>query len=407
MQFMNPEQITAIIHSYTLLPIVEEQIIVKPTCLSESIYEANQLLPLLSDKRACEFTYWYTVGTILYNISKGARDGLLSWISFSKRSNDVFTEESCITYWIGMKNTTHNIGTLLYYVKEDNMDRYMTYKHDQCTSYLVQYNRENDGVITNYAYARALYILYKDEFLYSNGWYQFVQDKWIYIKECTELRGYIPSLNIFIKNEVVHYRKLLEELDNELKDEEEKIIETGTEEDERHTVKMEQIRRKIKCIEGKRKHFLQSRRNVENTAFKNSIIAECKDIFFDKNGLLRTCNYGDVTIIAKVDETIITKVDETEINNISNENKGIMLVKKQNESIQLDNKIYIDEEIETRLKDIKWKKSNTYKRVRTIITDFKFTKSIIVSQKVKEFFLRNDVNVVEDKKNGHKIYIEY
>ena len=68
---------------------------------------------------------------------------------------------------------------------------------------------------------------------------------------------------------------------------------------------------------------------------------------------------------------------------------------------------YIDLAIIEKLKTITWKISEKYKRLPKIINDFRFKKLNIISQKVKEFFIRNNVKVEEDKKHGHKIYIEY
>ena len=58
----------------------------------------------------------------------------------------------------------------------------------------------------------------------------------------------------------------------------------------------------------KRKKFLHSRRLLENTTFKNSIMVECKDIFFDKNGVLRNCIYGDAVIMdIQINKNIVYK----------------------------------------------------------------------------------------------------
>ena len=57
--------------------------------------------------------------------------------------------------------------------------------------------------------------------------------------------------------------------------------------------------------------------------------------------------------------------------------------------------------------DKKWIISKTYKKISEIINDFQFTKSIVLSRKLKEYFILNGVTVEIDKKHGHRIYIEY
>ena len=381
----NIEYSNKIINTFPTLPPLENKLFIKPSTPSESLYEANQLLTLLSDIRATDSTYWYTVGSILYNISQGTRDGLLSWIKFSKCSNCVFTEESCIRYWTEMKYTNYVIGTLRYYVKQDNMNQYLTYKKSQCSNHLIQYNRSNGGKIPNYIIAQALYILYKDEFLYHEGWYQFIDKKWVRIKECTELRGYIPLINKCTEHEVLYYRNQLTEIDNEIRNIEEEIPINKEEEDNR-TERLQCFIRTKKTIENKRIAFLHSRQLLENTSFKNSIIVECKDIFFDKNGLLRNCLYDDN-------------------NTIPIEDNNTKLVCNEIDSVFVKN---IECTFEKRITELKWNVSDTtYKRVYEILSDLNFTKSIIISKRIKEYFIKQGVRVEEDKKHGHKIYITY
>ena len=51
------------------------------------------------------------------------------------------------------------------------------------------------------------------------------------------------------------------------------------------------------------------------------------------------------------------------------------------------------------------KDEKKFKRIQEIIKDFNLPKSKSTSVKVKEFFMRRGVTIVDDSKNGHKVFI--
>jgi len=110
-------------------------------------------------------------------------------------------------------------------------------------------------------------------------------------------------------------------------------------------------------------------------------MTECKDIFLDTTGLL--------------DSYLDTIMD-----------KEMLLPDTTSERQNTVFDTYMEDSIKEKLND-KWRVSNTYKRLATIVSDFNFKKSNIISQKVKEYFINKGVKIDEDKKKGHKIYIEY
>ena len=42
-----------------------------------------------------------------------------------------------------------------------------------------------------------------------------------------------------------------------------------------------------------------------------------------------------------------------------------------------------------------------------IINDFKLDKSNATARRLKKYFINQEITIIEDDKNGHKIYIEY
>jgi hypothetical protein len=137
----------------------------------------------------------------------------------------------------------------------------------------------NRGELTEIACAECLYSLYKDEFLYHEGWYQYNNNKWLRIKDCVELRRRIPGIKVFIDDENKKLRADLTILENEIRDCEEEI-----EKDEEHIIV---IKRNINALEAKRINLLQARTQLDKTAFKNNILIECRDLFFTEKGVIR------------------------------------------------------------------------------------------------------------------------
>jgi hypothetical protein len=74
----------------------------------------------------------------------------------------------------------------------------------------------------------------------------------------------------------------------------------------------------------------------------------------------------------------------------------------------VESKQKVDDEFENLMKAIVFTKDDVrFKRIQTIIKDFNLPKSKSVSAKVKEFFMRRGITIVEDKSNGHKVFIQY
>ncbi len=66
-----------------------------------------------------------------------------------------------------------------------------------------------------------------------------------------------------------------------------------------------------------------------------------------------------------------------------------------------------DDVFEALLVNKHFQKSKSFKRIQDVIKDWELPKSKSTSIKLKEFFMRNDVTIQEDKSNGHKIFIDY
>lgn len=77
------------------------------------------------------------------------------------------------------------------------------------------------------------------------------------------------------------------------------------------------------------------------------------------------------------------------------------------EVIENTNTLQNSTEFELLMKVILWKPSTKWKRIQTIINDFNLEKSKSTTRKIREYFIKQNIKIVLDDRNGHKIYIEY
>lgn len=133
------------------------------------------------------------------------------------------------------------------------------------------------GELLEYSCAEVLYLIYKNEFMYKNGWYQY-KNKWVCMKDCIEVRRKIPLLKVFIDEENKKFRSELTEIENNLRDTEE--------EDEKDEEHIKALNKSIEGIETKRTYLAHAKKQLDKTSFKNNIITECRDLFLDTIGLI-------------------------------------------------------------------------------------------------------------------------
>jgi len=138
------------------------------------------------------------------------------------------------------------------------------------------------GELSEYACAECLYTLYKDEFIYYEGWYQCKRQKWVRMKDCVELRRYIPSMKVFMDEENKKLRSEQTILENVIRDEEDS--------DEKNEEHIKKIKTNIEALETRRLNIIRAREQLDKTAFKNNIITECRDLFLDTKGIIAVSN---------------------------------------------------------------------------------------------------------------------
>lgn len=220
---------------------------------------ARQLLPMLSDMRAENYHDWMTIGWALFNISNGSDDGLELWCDFSSRCVEKYDEAECEVVWGKMVRYNISLGTIRYYAKLDNPEMYTRFKQERSKKHI-------DDCMTaaaHYDVAKILYEEYGDEYVcagISNKiWYHYNNHVWELDEQGTTLRNKISEVIVTRFTEAG--RKLFEQLgsiDSESKGDQNLL-----------NMKIKNMQRIISSL--------------RNSSYKNGVMTEAMEIFYDKN----------------------------------------------------------------------------------------------------------------------------
>lgn len=234
---------------------------VKYNCINASpddiLVEAQNLVSMLSRKRASYKFSWYQVGNCLYNIDYRL---LNVWIKFSKtttRKN--FKPGECEQLWKKMKTTGYHLNTLHFFASTDNPESHAEYQEIKIGRLL-----KKGFDISNNSIARLLMEKFRYKFrcahIKNNLWYEFKDHRWIKIDSAYTLRNKISEdlTQDYIKMQSALYDKAR--------------MNTGHKKD--HYFKQAATISKII-------------KNLNTTAFKTSVIRECADLAFDSTFLDR------------------------------------------------------------------------------------------------------------------------
>lgn len=227
--------------------------------LSETLEKASKFLNIMSDQRAADYSNWMHIGWALYNISDGNENGLAVWLQFSSRCAEKFKEADCISTWDKMekKDPPMTIGTIAYFAREDNPTEYNKILNQYSDGYIKESLQGSHNDLAKVCYER-----YGTEFVCAsvsqNIWYQYCNHRWKRIEE-----------GIFLRQKLSHdIVKLFEERRDDL------------------------YAKMSKCLDGDKsiynshvKEVQKMINSLKNNSFKNNIMKECKDVFYDENFL--------------------------------------------------------------------------------------------------------------------------
>jgi hypothetical protein len=259
---------------------------------SSELTEVKTILGILSDTRAEHYDSWFIIGSILYNLSKGKEPGISLWHDFTKRGT-MFSKEDCNDKWSTMRKSPYSIRMLFQYAQQDHMQCFEEYKINRSKKKLKEACRSIDT--GEYVFAEALYYLCCDEFTYNDSWYQYKDNTWTKTKNCMELKKKIQCLKGFI----IEDNKLLRDRRTIVSD----LI--RDKEDENEMDQADTIRMEVKTIENKLAIYTVVLEKLNTAGFKNAIMSECKELFYDDTiGIEKT---NDTESINNIDTIIYNK----------------------------------------------------------------------------------------------------
>lgn len=129
----------------------------------------------LDINRAENYNDWINLGFVLRNIDSRLLD---LWDNFSKNSSK-YKPKACSSKWNSMKDDNLGLGTLIYWAKQDNPDKY----EKIINSSLIKYTENCIEHQTHYDIAMLIYKKYQDEFKFisRDTWYMYSKEEHRYI----------------------------------------------------------------------------------------------------------------------------------------------------------------------------------------------------------------------------------
>ncbi len=215
---------------------------------------ARALVPLLDPVRAETYDSWIEIGWILKAISEGSEEGLQLWNSFSE-SSEKFNDARNMKEWAKMYIGDYTVGSLKHYAKLDSPDEYRSLMAERFTARIDEASISR----THNDLAKALYEQYSEEFVCvskkKNIWYQYRDHHWTPCEEGVELSKKISD------ELALHYTKLLKAYFDEMN--------------------LQGNEAKIKDYQAKTKLISDLIFKLKTNSFKNSIMKECAEVFYD------------------------------------------------------------------------------------------------------------------------------
>ena len=226
--------------------------------IKENLEKIRELMPLIGDWRSCDYNTWIEIGWALYNLTDGCKEGLESWLKFSKKCKDKYSEATCIFEWKKMKNEDkYTIGSFKFWAREDNENKYKLLKQKWVEARVDSTLEVQNG--THNDIAKILFDECEEEFkcssLYGKTWYQFQKHCWKEMEEGVYLRQKISNelWDTYNKKFQEYYKKWIEARD-----------------------KGDQAKYKVKSDQ-----VVKIMKNLKSTPFKNNVMKESMEVFYD------------------------------------------------------------------------------------------------------------------------------
>lgn len=173
------------------------------------------LLDLLPEEYTEDYTSWFHIGLILYNIFDGNEKGFELWDEFSKRCEEKYDYNYSVSLWNKMEKKTLTLGSLRYIVKMKRPSEYKELVNTMSKQYMKNIRMDISLTGLHYDLAKMLFIEYeglvKCSSIKHNRWYVYKEHHWSLDDEGIFLTSKISTLL------VSKYNRRLNELQNEEK----------------------------------------------------------------------------------------------------------------------------------------------------------------------------------------------
>lgn len=234
------------------IPKISEKKIYNKTSLEENLKDAAELLQIISPTRADNYDTWLDIGFILWNIGEGCNECLELWIEFSSMTaKDNFSETSCVHQWNHMHKGEKGIGSLRFYAKQDNPEKYKAWNQKKQNNSIKKSLEGGHNDI-----AKVLFDKYRDQFVCANIsrkiWYEFEGHRWKQIELGTNIR-----------------KKISDELPEIYERQKKQMIDDLNDNDNDDQIT------KV------RKSFAKIISNLKCATFKNNVMKECEEVFYN------------------------------------------------------------------------------------------------------------------------------
>ena len=225
-----------------------------PISKEDEVRRACKYTSMLCDKRSNDYHDWMHVGLALHNVDSSL---LPAWVEFSKKSGKKFKDGECERAWKTMKNPSNGnvltIRSLAYWAKQDDPKQFEAFIKEEFKNMM---KKSLDG--NTYFLAKSVYAKYAERFVCSsitkNIWWEFKNHRWNRVQD-----GY--TLKILLSEDFAN------EYNREIAEISLKLTQVGGIEKE----ELQARRTRIDKIVG----------NLMNTNFKETLVKECKNLFYD------------------------------------------------------------------------------------------------------------------------------
>jgi P4 family phage/plasmid primase-like protien len=232
--------------------------------ISNIDYDINNIkkyVDILNDERSDNYNQWLELGWALHNIDPNSQELLSVWIEFSKKSSK-FKEGKCEEIWEKSKSEGLTFGTIKYWAEIDNKKKYEEIK-DMDISKFIDISIKTQS---NYDIAFVLFIMYENNFVYcDNDWYIHKNHVWNRENDGMSLRQKISNDELcrrYVKI-MSYYNKVAS---GQILINNQELTEEEKEEYKKKNVVVLEVIKKLKT-----------------TSFKENIMKECKELFYNKD----------------------------------------------------------------------------------------------------------------------------